>query len=114
MSFAEGGGDGVFAGINAAARKGNLARMSAQVLPADGQDHAWARAIGHRDENRGRHALAGSNSIMSPGRRSISRRLERTAKPVRERHCPDANGKNSPLLQTPAARRSARASSASS
>jgi hypothetical protein len=53
VGFAERGGNGVLARINTAAREGDLARVRAQMLTADGQYDARVGPLGDRNEHCG-------------------------------------------------------------
>jgi hypothetical protein len=51
MRFAKSGCDRVFSSIDAPARKGDLSRVRAEMLAADGEDHTRLRAVGDCDEH---------------------------------------------------------------
>jgi len=51
VRLAQRGGNGVFAGIDPAAREGDLAGMRPQRVAANGQDHSGIRSVGDRDQH---------------------------------------------------------------
>lgn len=57
--FAKSSSDGVLAGLEAAAGKGDLTCMSAQMLAADGENDSGLRPIGDGDQDSRRHRRIG-------------------------------------------------------
>ena len=102
VRLANGRLEGVFAGIEAAAGKGDLAGVGPQMLAPDGQDDARLRPVGDGDHHRRRKVCVGTNFRQVAVERWLRRRLcERSAKAVGQSHSGTFNGKKTSSLQMP-------------
>ncbi len=103
MRFAKRGGDRRLRRIDPPAGKGDLSCMGAQMLAADGQDHAGLGAVGDRDQHRGGTSaralefgqVAGEQAARAAAFASAFR--SRSAR----RHSAVSSGKKVPSLQMP-------------
>ena len=46
----------IFARIETTSRESDLSSMGPHMLSPDGEDHAWLRPVGNRDQDRGKDA----------------------------------------------------------
>lgn len=102
IGFAERGLHGVLARIDPTSRKGDLTRVSAQMLAADGEDQARLRTIGSGDEHSGGsvrlRALVGAIAFE----RAINGRCgKRLTKAIRKAQFVGSSEKKCPSLHMP-------------